>query len=148
MSTLTPAAPLQVAVMEALRGDAGLAAAFGCAPRVYDRPPNSHQDDAGREIDGPRFPYLTGAEVEIYDDSNTCAAAFEAFVTVHVWSREVGQPEAKRLGDAVAAALNTELQIEGFICTHHEFRSARYLPDPDGLTTHGVIVVRLLIDPA
>lgn len=137
---------LQRAVVATLKADARVLVALG-GPRIYDRPPNSHVV-AGRHIDGPPFPYVTIGDDDIIDDSNTCERAYEAYVTVHVWSREVGRREAKRIGDAVARALNSELTLSGFVCIHHEFRSARYFPDPDGLTTHGVLTARYLIDPA
>lgn len=150
---MTPSAVFQVAVFDALTAaDGPLAEVFDellrCEPRVHDRPPTHHIDDAGRRVDGPLFPYITLGSDDVIDDSNTCDAAFEVYANVHVWSRAVGMMEAKRLGDAVAKTLNAALAIDGFVCAHHEFRSARYFTDADGLTTHGVIVARFLIDPA
>lgn len=131
-----PALPLQKAVFDALAGAAGVKARCGDPARVYDWPPMT-----------PRFPYITIGEDQIIDDGTTCGEGFECFVTVHVWSREKGKPEAKAIGAAVRAALNVALPVAGFTVVEFEQRDARYLRDPDGVTEHGVLVFRYLIDP-
>ncbi|MGE0828942.1 MAG: DUF3168 domain-containing protein [Hyphomonadaceae bacterium] len=136
-----PAAALQRAVFAALSDSpAGL--------RVFDRIPQPNPNEAEaayrRRV---QMPYVTIGDDDIIDDSNACFAASEAFVTVHVWSGAVGKMEAKAIGGAVRDALSVELAIDGFICTEAEFRDARYFTDPDGVTTHGVLSFRYLIDP-
>lgn len=134
-----PDAALQEAVVSALRSDAGvLAALAGVNPerRIYDRVPTKWV-----------LPYITIGEIQIIDDTH-CEAAWECFVTTHVWSDKVGKPEAQAIGAAVGAALNAQLQMGGFVCVDWQFRSRSYLLEEDGLTTHGVITHRYLIDQA
>lgn len=140
---------LQRAIFATLRADADLRTIFGAAPRVFDAVPAPDQNEPEAEYRRRvPMPYITIGDDDIVDDSTTCARAFEATSRVHVWSRAVGRPEAKRIGDRITIALDATLTITGFVCTEHEFRSARYFTDPDGVTTHGVIEHRFLIDPA
>lgn len=61
--------------------------------------------------------------------------------TLHVWSREPGLANAKRIAGAVRASLvNATWTIDGWQCLATEFESSRFLRDPDGETAHGVIV--------
>lgn len=131
-----PDEALQEAVVAALLGNASLQGFFNGRPRVFDRVPK-----------GAVLPYIQIGEIQIVDDSD-CIAAWEAYVTTHIWSEKPGKKEAQALGKLVGPALNVELTIPGFVCTVFEFRDTRYLADPDGLTTHGVLTHRYLIDQA
>jgi hypothetical protein len=135
----SPDEALQKAVFSALTSnEAVLAALAGADPakRVYDRVPAKYV-----------LPYITIGEIQVLDDTH-CEAAWEAFVTTHAWSDKVGKGEVQRIGGAIGEALNAALVIPGFVCTEFQFRERRYFTEPDGLTTHGVIVHRYLIDQA
>lgn len=139
MSEEGPDEELQKAVFSALtEGAAVLAALAGvdAKRRVYDEVPTKYV-----------LPYIHLGEVEIIDDSN-CGAAWEAFVTTHCFSEEVGYPIVKRIGAAIGSTLNAQLRLPGFICTEWQFRNRRYFREGDGLTKHGVILHRYLIDRA
>jgi hypothetical protein len=131
-----PGVALQAAIFSALINSADIAAAFVVAPRVYDRVPT-----------GVTLPYITIGDIQLVDDTH-CEAAWEAFVTTHVWSEAPGKPEASRIADAVGSALDVELVIAGFVCVHFEHRDTRTFTEPDGLTTHAVVTHRYLIDQA
>lgn len=141
---------LQRAVFATLRQSDAMATAFGDErPRVYDEIPQPDPNETEAAYrKRVKFPLVTIGEDDIADDSTTCEKAYDATVTVHVWSRATGKVEAKRIGGAVEATLDAVLEIDAFICTVNEFRSARYFTDPDGETTHGVLEFRYLIDPA
>lgn len=125
-----PSLALQGAIHTALSG------ALMPVP-VYDRPPET-----------AAYPFVRIGEDQVIDDGNTCADAWEAFVTVHVWSQEVGMPRAKTIAGQVRDALAAVLDVPGFTAIVGEHRDTRYLNDPDGLTTHAVLTFRYLIDPA
>lgn len=131
-----PGEALQKAVYAALRASSAVTDLV--ETRVWD------------QVEGQKaaFPYITIGDDDIIDDSNSCFDAFEVFVTVHVWSRDVGKVTAKRVGRAVRAALNVELLLTEFVCTVWEHQSSRYFKDGDGLTTHGVLTFRYLLDPS
>ena len=144
-----PAEALQRAVFAALRSSTELADAMGGVARVYDSvPPPDPNEPEAEYRQRVRMPYLVIGDDEFVDDSTTCERAWEANVTVHIWSRADGRVEAKRIGAIVRELLDAALTIDGFICTEHEFRDATYPKDPDGVTTHGVVQHRYLIDPA
>ncbi len=121
-----PAAELQKGIKDALT-------AIGI--RAYDRvPPNA------------AFPYVDIPEAQILDDGNTCDDdAFEAFATLHLWSRDVGQVEAKRLTGEIREVLKVPFTVAGFEITNAQFQSANHFTDADGLSAHSVLTFRYLI---
>lgn len=132
-----PALPLQKAVRAALVGSATLATAMGGTVNVYDRV----KPDAV-------FPYLNITDAQTIDDGNSCDEhATEAFVDVHIWSRVVGAGEAKEIGSVVRSLLATILTVEGWRCVVGNFENARWFRDSDGLSVHGVMTFRYLLDP-
>lgn len=73
----------------------------------------------------------------------------DSVLTLHVWSRAVGFPQAKAIGAAIRATLGPGVAIEaGTRLVDFVFDSARYLRDPDGVSSHGVLVFRALTEPA
>lgn len=141
-----PAAPLQKAIFSTLRDDATVIAALNGEARIYDRVPPLASTAAAKN--GAAFPYVTVGDDQIVDDSTTCGEAYELFATVHIWSRDVGKVASKLLASAIRAALDAPLVIEGFDVIVHEFSDARFFREPDGLTEHGVLTFRYLVDPA
>lgn len=138
---------LQRAVFAALRGSSDLQTL--CEGRVFDAVPQPYAEETEAQyLKRIRFPYITIGDDQIIDDGNSCAPAWECFVNVHVWSREVGRPQAKAVGAAVMEALDVALTIDGFVVKDHQFRDAQYPRDTDGVTTHGILQFRYLIDEA
>ena len=132
-----PSLELQRAIYQALIASTPLKSAMGGAVRAYDRVPPA-----------PSFPYLTLSEAQLLDDGVACEDnMFEAFVDLHVWSRTVGQAEAKTISGIVrsemmALTLATDWQIKV-----SRVQAIRYLNDPDGLTAHSIITCRFLLEP-
>lgn len=124
---MTAAVALQKAIYDALTA-AGITA--------HDRVPPT-----------PAFPYVTIDDAQLLDDGDTCETdRFEAFVDCHVWSRAVGSVEAKTLAHSIRDAL-TEIGIASeWRVTAAEFRSSRHFRDSDGLTSHGVVSFRFLLE--
>lgn len=123
---------VQGAIVAALKG--GPAIAGG---NIYDRVP-----------DGATFPMVTIGQEQVLDAGNTCSEGWEVFSDIHVWSRAPGRVEAKRLIAAIVPRLNAIAAIDGHTMLSVNVEGTRILDDPDGLTTHGVITVKLIIDPA
>lgn len=133
-----PALELQRAIYQVLIASVGLKAAMGGTVRAYDRVP----------APAPTFPYITLSEGQFLDDGVSCEDdMFEAFVDLHVWSRIVGQTEAKTISGIVrreilALTVATDWQIK-----IAQVSSIRHMNDPDGLTSHSVITCRFLLEP-
>lgn len=129
---------LQAAIVAALKTDVAVDAIVG--ERVYDRVP-----------DNANLPYVVyGDDQVLQDDADAgdcLSEGFEVFVTLHAWSKAYGQVEAKRLGGAIRSALhNAELTITDHRLITFEHDSTRYLRDPGGLQSHGVVTFRALLD--
>lgn len=128
-----PSLPLQGAYVARLKSQVS-----EIAGRVYDRiPPTA------------TFPYFQIGDIQTVSDGAGCLDATEVYVTLHIWSRAVGQVESRRLAAAARTALHGWLPtLEGFRVVEHEHRDTRTLDDPDGITSHAVLTFRALIDPA
>lgn len=127
-----PSLPLQGAYVARLKSEV-----TEVAGRVYDRIPAT-----------ATFPYFNIGDIQTISDGVDCLDATEVYVTLHIWSRAVGQVEARRLAAAARSALHGWLPtLTGFRVVEHEHRDTRTLDDPDGITSHGVMTFRALIDP-
>ena len=124
-----PSLAVQGAINTTLR-NAGI-----CQGRVYDRVPAK-----------PTFPYVTIGEGDTVGDDNGCFDASEVNLSVHVWSRTVGFPEAKTIAGQIRGLLKTDFALPGFNVSVAEYVTTRYMRDPDGLTNHAVVEFRYLVD--
>lgn len=133
-----PSLALQKAFVTALRADAALSAIV--AGRVYDR------------IDKLAVkPYIRVGEDQVLPARAECLErSVEVTAAIHIWSEAVGKVEAKRIGGAIVDALDDAALDLGpdLALVLIEHRQSRYLDDPGGLITHGVITFRALVDAA
>lgn len=130
-----PSLDLQGAVVQRLRNAAGVLALVG--DRVFDHVPPQTP-----------FPYVSYGSDSLIQDDVSCITAYEVSVQIDVWSRAEGQPEMKRIAGAIRAALH---DAEFDVGTDHalvlmEHETTRYIGDPDGITLHGAITFKALID--
>lgn len=119
-------AALQKALVARLRANVALV-----SNRVYDRAQKSHV-----------LPYILIGETQAVSDDAGCIDGATCYVTLHIWSREVGSVECRRISDQVAAAVkdwSPDLSADGFAFVDGQLNSAQTMLDPDGLTTHGVL---------
>jgi hypothetical protein len=78
----------------------------------------------------------------IIGDGNTVFDDFHAVAhaDLHVWAEEPGLVQAKEIGAAVIGALeDCPWHAPGWFVSDLSVRSARYLRDPSGQHSHGVI---------
>jgi hypothetical protein len=99
---------------------------------------------------GEDYPILQIAEGQTVDAGAECLDGVEVFLDIHVWSRAVGMVECRSLAGRVRAALHdTRPVLEGAWRTVDlRHRDTRFIADPDGITSHAVVTIRALIDPA
>lgn len=87
-----------------------------------------------------------GAEDSNEDDAE-CITGREVTTQIDVWSRAVGKIECKRIVDLVRRALHRQpLTLTENALVDIWVTLVRVLPDPDGLTTHGVVQVTAMIE--
>lgn len=118
---------------------AALVAGSIAGGRIYDRVPAS-----------AAFPYVTIGDEQVIDDGSACMDEWEVISDVHVWSRPAigSKLEAKALIAQIVPLLATTLTVAGFRTVVGDLQSSRIFRDPDGLTEHGALSFRYMIDPA
>jgi hypothetical protein len=69
------------------------------------------------------------------------------YFDLHVWKKEAGLTGVKAIAGAVRTALHSaRLTLDsGFQCGDCRVSSMRFLRDPDGETSHGVVTVEALV---
>lgn len=106
---------------------------------VYDRPPADRT-----------YPHFTIGDEQVIDDGDSCGDAWEVFEDVHVWDQpDTGSKvRLKQLMAAAEPVLAVNLEIAGFRVVSAVLETARSFRDPDGITEHGVMTFKYLIDAA
>lgn len=128
-----PSHALQKALVARLKSAVPLVAS-----RVFDHAPQS-----------VTFPYIGIGDTQAIEDGAECIDGADVTITIHIWSREVGAVEARKIADQVAAALTDwepDLSADGFAFASGMVRSSRVMADPDGLTTHGILTFEALTE--
>jgi Protein of unknown function (DUF3168) len=136
MTLADPSLQLQKALVARLKADAGLTALID--GRIYDAVP----------INAIK-PYLSFGPFEVLPERGDCIDGAEVVITLDGWAAGPDTVQVKRLGAAVAIALDeatftldmpqrlVEMLVEPI----------RYLRDPDNITAHAVITVRAMCEP-
>lgn len=125
---------LQKAIVAALKGDVIVSSMVGA--NVYDTP----------NVD--TFPRVTLGEDQVIPQYAQCYTGDEVIITIHVWSRAVGFPEAKRIAAAIRAALDdADLILDGFRLVLLHIEGERFIRETDGQTSHAVLTFRALTEP-
>jgi hypothetical protein len=132
-----PSLALQKAIVARLKATSGVTSLV--STRVYDRAPHDVQ-----------FPFVQIGNFEILDDSNECHDAFECRIEVNVWSRDIGQEQAKAIASAVHSALHRyspDLSADDFAMVGEiEHENSRALGDGDGITTRIIVSFLAMVE--
>jgi len=128
-------AALQKLIVDRLMAFAPLVALVG--ERVYDRPPSTRS-----------FPYLSIGPHDVAEDDADCIEGDSHAVQIDVWSRSpAGFAECKKVTEAARDALHKYAGTpETGALVEMRVTGRRYLGDPDGLTSHGVLTVAALME--
>jgi hypothetical protein len=103
-------------------------------------PADNVLDKTGRPEVFPMIGIGEGQTVYRRFDSTTHA-------TVHIWLQEPGLTTSKQIASAIVAALTVDAQIEGvltldnFVCLDLRVTQTRFMRDPHGSFSHGVVSV-------
>jgi hypothetical protein len=136
MTFTDPGFDIQRDIVAALKANAAVKAMV--KDRVYDRVPRDRNGDPNVP-----FPYITLGDTQTLPDLAECTDAAETFFAIHIWSRKVGSVEAKQLSAAVGAVLHDAAlpAVQSIL-----LQESRIIPDPDGLTSHGILTFQILTD--
>lgn len=111
---------------------------------VWDQPPATCWNT-------PKEAYISFAGSDTTEDGADCAeGGIEINVQLDVWSRKVGFPNCKQITDLVRKALhNQDLVLPGDTALVQMWVPLTKVErDPDGTTTHGVVIVTATIEEA
>lgn len=129
-----PTTSLWEAIQARLLNDQDVASIF--SDRVYDKIPNT-----------PTFPYVSLGEVQVLPELGENTDAAQAFVTLHAWSRFTSSNAVRAGGKYLITALHDkDLIIADGSVLSVLLESSRHIPDPDGLTKHGIYTFTILTD--
>ena len=87
------------------------------------------------------LPYVSLGPEQIVSSDAECINGFEIFVQIDAWSQAIGQPEVKRIAEAIRTALhNYELTLTDNALVSFEHRQTRLLPgDEQGQIKHAAV---------
>jgi hypothetical protein len=140
MSLTDPGFDLQVAIVTALKADAGVKALVKAG--VYDSVPRG--PDGTPQV---AFPYIAWGDSQLLPELGEQTDAAETIITLHGWSREVGFTEVRKIAKAVTAVLHdATLTLANGQLQSLLLESTQTLRDPDGITSHAVLKFSALTD--
>jgi hypothetical protein len=135
MTVSDPSWAVQVAIQQRLTASAELLAMV---------PPDNIRDATGRPEIMPAV-FIGEGQTVFRRWSAT------AYATLHVWLAEPGLEQCKRAVSAIVAALRIDAQADGvlpidsFTVLDMQATQTRYLRDPHGSFSHGVVTVAAIV---
>lgn len=129
-------AELQKLLYDTLRATTAIMALVG---GVYDRVPADPYNG--------KTAYISFGPADVVDDGADCSISGTHSFQLDVWSKAVGQVEAKNIVDLIYRTLHEAelvLSVNALAEIRVDFR--RVFTDSDGLTTHGVVSVTASIE--
>ena len=94
------------------------------------------------------FPYVTMGGITAKEWSDKFEDGMEVYSTIHIWSQYHGRKEADQMSDAVLQALtSSELNLgSSFRAALDRLDSYNLIVDIDGVTRHGILIFKYLIE--
>lgn len=132
----SPSTELQTLLYATLKADIGVMA---LVDGVYDSVPTS--------AFGAKSAYISFGPHDVIDDGSDCIESGEHTFQLDCWSRAVGQTACKNIVDAVKVALHErDLVLTNNALVEIRVTMRRVFKDPDGLTSHGVVMVSAIVE--
>ena len=95
------------------------------------------------------FPYVSIGPIQVIPDKADCIDGTEVFIQLDIWSQTASSVEEKQISAAIVAALDDQdLTVSGYRAVIFQLQDINHLRDPDGLTWHGVLNMRALMELA
>jgi len=127
---------VQKAIVDRLQADAGFNTVAG--GRIYDAVPYP-----------VTMPYANFSSFDLLPEGGDCIEGGDVFVTLDAWAKGPQSVEIKKVGKAIAAALDkAPLELEApQRLVQMSLERTQYLRDPDGITAHAVLTFRAMTEP-
>ncbi|OHC54487.1 MAG: hypothetical protein A3D16_09940 [Rhodobacterales bacterium RIFCSPHIGHO2_02_FULL_62_130] len=91
-------------------------------------------------------PSIILGETQELDGGFASGGSVEIFHTVHIWKQEPSLAGVRRIGWEIRQALRAgRVQLESGFHLVGWTSTARYIRDPDGVTSHGIVTVAATI---
>jgi hypothetical protein len=95
-------------------------------------------------------PSIVMGEDQIVETSITLMRDYvRVFSTLHIWKKEPSTAGVKAISGAVRRALGRVRRLDladaDYVCSDCHVESTRFLRDPDGETSHGIMVINCLV---
>lgn len=142
----SPAVELQTLIWGVLTDDARL---MTLANGVYDFVPEPRRDIAGEENRpwGAMQGYVSFGPLDVTNDDAECIMAGQYTFQLDCWSRQKNSLHCRRMVDRIRTLLNnTAYPIADNAMVGMTIEAWRWMRDPDGLTTHGMVSVRAFVE--
>jgi len=93
-------------------------------------------------------PSIIIGEDQVLEDDGLSRSRERVFATVHIWKQEASLTGVKAIGSAIRTAIHSaRLTLDaGFHCGDCHVSDMRFLRDPDGETSHGVVTVEAMLE--
>lgn len=99
-----------------------------------------------RATDSTAFPYATLGASYWTDDSVECIEAREITLQIDLWHSQSNKGVAEDLTDDIATALRGWADIDALTMHPLEIDTVRVTDDPDGVSVHGIVIVRAMVE--
>lgn len=94
-----------------------------------------------------RFPsIILGESQTVRESITTDRRHVRVYATLHIWTKESGLEQVKRISGAARRALRDRLVLVGCELIDGTVEEERFLRDPDGEHSHGVLTYSALIE--
>ena len=95
-----------------------------------------------------KFPYVIMGEITARAWCDKFEDGMEVYSTIHVWSRYRGRKEVDEMSDAILQALTLSSLDLGlnFRAALDSLDSFNLIIDLDGITRHGILIMKYLIE--
>lgn len=85
------------------------------------------------------FPCIIVGEAQTVGDDIDCADLSEVYLTIHVWTKENTFTNCKSICGEIRRALRRVSKVQDGFGLDFNFEDSRYLRDPSGQHSHGVV---------
>lgn len=133
---MTPDLAFQTAMFERLCASVGVIALVP-VENILDRNARPNPD-----------PSIILGESQSVDDEYLGRDVTRIYHTLHLWKKELSLTGVKKIAGEVRAVLHKAPRLilaSGFHCADCSVSDIRFLRDPDGVTSHGVVTVSALV---
>lgn len=92
-------------------------------------------------------PSIILGEDQVVDEGDIARQQVRIFSTLHVWKKETSLAGAKAIAAAIRFAVRSGRPVleAGFHCGDCRVSDMRFLRDPDGETSHGIVTIESVV---